>query len=64
MTVSGIIIALVGLFLYKFGPRGVQGFPVHPEQAAHAILFMGITFFAVGAVGWLFLHYLLKKKTP
>ncbi|MDE3201321.1 MAG: hypothetical protein KGN79_10420 [Acidobacteriota bacterium] len=60
MMVTGLIIALLGLLLYKFGPRGVPGFPVNPGQAMYAIFIMGVTFFAAGALGWLFLH---EKKT-
>ncbi len=60
MMVTGVIVAVLGLYLYKFGPRGVTGFPVNPAQAAHAILVMGTTFFAAGAVGWLF----LRDKKP
>lgn len=56
MMVTGLIIALLGLLLYKFGPQGVPGFPINPQQATHAIFIMGITFFAAGALGWFFLR--------
>jgi hypothetical protein len=61
MMVTGVIVMLLGLILYKFGPRGVTGFPVNPEQAEHAIFIMGVTFFAAGALGWFFVRK--SKKT-